>query len=190
MLPYEWAISATVAILAAVAAGITDTLRFKVYNVLTFPLAVGGLVFHSWMQGIHGFYLSAAALVVGLLVLIVPYGLGALGAGDVKFFAAVLSWLGMEPMLTILIGASLASGVYSAAVIVRRRGFAALWFNIWNSLVLLCSVGRLGRTAFIQPSVQEVLATSPEYRQRLVPFSAMIGVGILVAVVRQALEIA
>jgi prepilin peptidase CpaA len=181
-----WVIPASIAILASVIAGVTDALRFKVYNKLTFPLAAGGLAYHSLSGGRDGFFLAAAGLAVGLAVLLVPYQLGALGAGDVKFFAAVSAWLGLAPMFTILTSACIATGLYSLVVLLRRDGARGVGRNLYLSFAELATIG-VRTTA--KPSVQQVLATAPDCRQRLVPFSAMIGVGVLAAVARQALAL-
>jgi len=182
-----WIIPALVAIVASLVAGVTDALRFKVYNVLTFPLALGGLLFHACQEGRDGFMLALAGLAIGLAILLVPYLFGALGAGDVKFFAAVSAWLGLAPMFTILTSACLATGLYCLILLLRRDGSRGVVRNIYHSFAHFLTVGFASSEVARRPSVQEVLATAPDYRQRLVPFSAMIGVGVLAAVVRHAL---
>lgn len=185
----DWMIPATVALLASLAAGVTDVTRFKVYNKLTFPLAAAGLCYHASIHGGSGLTSSLLAMVVGLAVLWIPYALGGLGAGDVKFFAAVCAWLGLSPMFTILAGACLATGIYSVIVLSRRDGFRGVLRNLYTTLTSLLTLGWGAGATDPQPSVQEVLATAPNTRQRLVPFSAMIGVGVLAAVTRHALTV-
>lgn len=168
-------------------AAFTDTCRFKVHNLLTFPLALSGLLYHSIASGGEGFLLSAAGIGVGLLILIVPYLMGALGAGDVKFFAAISGWLGVAPMFTILVVACIATGAYSLVLLFLRGGWRSVWAQVQLTCIQMALLGRREMAPSSTPSVQEVLAKSPDYRQRLIPFSAMVGVGVLAAVVRQAI---
>ncbi|MBW2186737.1 MAG: prepilin peptidase [Deltaproteobacteria bacterium] len=46
------------------------------------------------MAGFSGFTTSVAGLVTGLLLLIIPYLMGGMGAGDVKALAALGALLG------------------------------------------------------------------------------------------------
>ena len=68
------------------------------------------------LVGIFGFVLAGSA--TGLFALLPFYLLGGMGAGDVKFFAAVGAFLGPFATLyavamTLVIGALIAAGVYS-----------------------------------------------------------------------------
>lgn len=91
-----------VVFLASCWAAVTDVWRFKVYNILTFPLLVSGLLYHLFTGGMSGLGNSTAGLLFGFGTLLMPYVMGAVGAGDVKFFAAIGAWLGYLPMLPIL----------------------------------------------------------------------------------------
>lgn len=179
----DWLVPAVVVLLASSVAAFTDAWRFKVHNLLTFPLALSGIMFHTSTGGTQGFLFAAAGLASGLAILLIPYCVGGLGAGDVKFFAAVSAWLGTGPMVTILVIACIGTGVFSAVVIARQGGLRAIWRSLRSaceSLLIWRYAGAPART-----SVQEVLAKSPDYRRRLVPFTAMMAVGVLAVVVRQ-----
>lgn len=180
----EWIVPATVVLVASSLAAVTDASKFKVHNLLTFPLALSGLMYHTTSHGTTGFFFALAGLGAGLGVLLVPYLVGGLGAGDVKFFAAVSAWLGTPPMASILIVACLATGVYSAVMVVRQAGIVGLWRAFQAACIQLASLRR--GTAAGCPTVQDVLAKEPQYRRRLVPFTAMIAVGVLTVVVRYA----
>ena len=62
-------------------------LRFqKIYNIVLFPAALLALVFHTGFHGLNGliFFLKGAGL--GLVLLILPYLLGGMGAGTLNFW--------------------------------------------------------------------------------------------------------
>ena len=108
-------------------ASFTDVTRFKVYNLLTFPLMLSAFVFHTLNAGIGGLGLSLAGCFLALGILLAPYLLGGLGAGDVKFMMALGAWIGPNLVLpTVLIG-SLAVTAYFFASVYRQRGWRSLF---------------------------------------------------------------
>lgn len=173
-----------VVLVASVAASVTDIWRFKVYNVLTLPLLATGIAFHWMTGGRDGCLDSVVGMSVGFGLLIYPYLMGALGAGDVKFVAAIGAWLGVQPMLPVIVIGCIAAGIYSLVVLAIHGGFRQAWINMKVALLRLTLVARqLGAEDEIE-TVQD-LAGHDARRRRLVPFSAMMSVGILVTCLRQ-----
>lgn len=66
---------------------------------------------------------SVLAVTIGLLLWLPFWLWGLLGAGDVKYFAAACSWLGVSLTWRAAILAALIGGVMSLAVMVWRSGF-------------------------------------------------------------------
>jgi prepilin peptidase CpaA len=78
----------------ALVAAVIDFRRFRVPNALTFPLCISGLVFHAVVNGLSGLQYSAGGIMAGVLILLLFYVLGVMGAGDVKLLAAIGAWIG------------------------------------------------------------------------------------------------
>ena len=114
--------STIVILIASLVAATTDVWKFKVYNLLTLPLLLSGLVYRGWTGGVEGFSGSLTGMLFGFGLFLLPYLWGAVGAGDVKFVAAVGAWLGMQPMLPILLIGCLATGVYAVVLLVLHNG--------------------------------------------------------------------
>ena len=74
-------------------ATVTDLLEHKIYNVLTFPMMLVGILGHlvggTWWEGL------AACIAVGAPFFVL-YGINVLKAGDVKLFMAVGALLGLK----------------------------------------------------------------------------------------------
>lgn len=74
-------------------ATVTDLLEHKIYNVLTFPMMIAGILGHlfggTWWEGI------AATVAVGAPFFLL-YAVNILKAGDVKLFMAVGALLGLK----------------------------------------------------------------------------------------------
>ncbi|MGH8806717.1 MAG: A24 family peptidase [Noviherbaspirillum sp.] len=81
---------------------------------------------------------SLAGLGVGMAVFLPVYMLGVMGAGDVKFFAALGLLLGATPLLPVwLIGTALA-GAHALAIHLVREGESLPWLQyttlrVWHS---------------------------------------------------------
>lgn len=82
-------------VLVAIAA-ITDVAQGKVYNKLTYPAIVAGLVSNQFaIPGSVGLYGSLAGLAAGWLLYIVLHKYCGIGMGDVKLMAAVGAFKGL-----------------------------------------------------------------------------------------------
>lgn len=97
---------------------LTDTLEGKIYNVLTIPLLVGGLVYYALGLLILQFTMVAATqfgmyVSIGILcflLAIVCYGIKIIAGGDVKFFVALYAWIGPSEFLMAMAYILMASG--------------------------------------------------------------------------------
>ena len=168
-----------IAIVAAVSllAAATDLKNFRVPNGLTLPLLAAGLLYHGATAGLPGVGASLLGAAFGFAALILPYSAGGMGAGDVKLMAGVGAWLGAATAGQVLLAAALAGGVYAL-------GAAAVSGRLIRTLAVVAgaAVGT-GRPGTAPESVREV-AAKPGRRARLVPFAAMIAVGLAVTIAR------
>jgi prepilin peptidase CpaA len=168
-----------VVLLASAVAALTDVWRFKVYNLLTFPVLAAGIIYHAIVGGWSGLGGSVAGAVFGLIVFLVPYMMGGMGAGDVKFVAALGAWLGVKLLAVVVFFGCMATGIYAMSLVYRTGGFRQLWLNLQVTIMRCATVGR-----FLIPDdkIESVhdWTNSAERRTRLIPFSAMIAVGVLI----------
>lgn len=164
-----------VAIVALIAA-IVDVRLFKVHNRLTVPLAISGLIFHTWQAGMSGFMFSLIGLAVGFATLIVFYAMGGLGAGDVKLMAGIGAWLGVWLTLDVVLIAGVAAGIYSLIVLVCAGGAKNVMLNL---SILLFRVRSMAVHFGAVERVEKVVNDVQNRHRRLVPFAAMILMGIV-----------
>jgi prepilin peptidase CpaA len=168
-----------VILVASLIAAVTDVTRFKVYNLLTLPLILGGLVYHGIEGGELGLLGSLFGLLLGAGILLLFYLLGGMGAGDVKFMAAVGAWLGLPMTLYVFIAAALTAGIYAIVLILVYGHVRETWVNlqiIWQRLVIL--IRHLGSDDRVEMEVKR-----SDRRQRVIPFAAMMAVGLIVLLV-------
>jgi prepilin peptidase CpaA len=163
---------------AALIAATTDVWKFKVYNLLTLPLLASGLIYHAIQGGPPGLAGSIFGAVAGFGLMIVLYTMGGMGAGDVKFVTALGAWLGLPLTLYVLIAGCIAAGVYAAILLVTA---VSLRETLLNIQILWLRLACLGRHLGYEDRV-EVELNQHDRRRRLIPFSAMIAIGLVATV--------
>jgi prepilin peptidase CpaA len=162
-------------LVAALVAGVTDVWKFKVYNLLTFPLVLGGLLYHLIHGGAPALAGSFLGALVAFALMIALYSMGGMGAGDVKFVTAIGAWLGLPLTLYVMVAGCIAAGLYALVLLVTAPSLKEVLLNIqilWIRLVCL------GRHITTEDRVEAEVKRS-DRRRRLIPFSAMMGIGLI-----------
>jgi prepilin peptidase CpaA len=166
------AVPIVIVLLAALVAAITDVWKFKVYNALTVPLLVSGLLYHGFRAELTD---SLVGILFGFASLIILYLVGGMGAGDVKLMAGIGAWLGMPLTFYVFIASSLAAGIYSLLLVVLTGKVGETVVNLHIIWLRLSSIGRY--LAADDRVEKEVLRT--DRRRRIIPFAAMVAIGIV-----------
>lgn len=104
---------------------ITDIRNRRILNIVTFPAMAIGLLYYTITLGFQGFLYSGAGLLIGFSLLLIPYLLGGMGAGDVKLLAAVGALTGTSFVLHSFFYTALIGGVIGLILLMKRSG-------IWN----------------------------------------------------------
>ncbi|ABA88988.1 Flp pilus prepilin peptidase, putative [Syntrophotalea carbinolica DSM 2380] len=89
----------------------TDTLYSKIPNICTLALITIGLVTNIVISGLPGIIVSITGFSVGLALLLIPFLLGGMGAGDVKALAALGALLGPGKTFQIFLYMGLIGGL-------------------------------------------------------------------------------
>ena len=135
----------SVALLLLLTAAVAiDIRRHRIPNTLSFGGVALGLGLQGWVAGANGLLAGASGLGVGLVIFLPFYLARGMGAGDVKFMAAVGAWLG--PLWTfqaVLVGGVL-GGVIALGMIAYQRSWHATSVNVSILMTKMSSV----RTAF------------------------------------------
>lgn len=97
----------------------------RIPNVLTATMAGVGIGLAA--SGASGISLGAsvAGFLVGLALMLPGHVLGATGAGDVKFMAAIGAIVGPSMVVSAFLFTAVAGGVIAVAVALRRRRLGA-----------------------------------------------------------------
>ncbi|MCO6458915.1 MAG: prepilin peptidase [Pirellulaceae bacterium] len=161
---------------ATVISALTDICKYKVYNIVTMPLVVSGFAFHLLTPLGGGLAFCAEGMLLGLGILIVPFALGGVGAGDVKLLAGIGAWLGPQVTFWAFVVAALAAGACGLAMLLLQRGPS---MKVMPRLLALYY--RMRSLAFHLGGEETVeqISRSDERRHRLIPFGALLAIAVL-----------
>ena len=125
------------AILISVIAGYTDWRSRRIPNWLTVPGFALGVALSTFLNGRSG--LKDSLLGTGLaFALLLPFWLlRSLGAGDLKFAAALGAYMGPGRLVDILIGSVFVAGVMALALVIYKRRLLETIKNIGHILLAL-----------------------------------------------------
>jgi len=105
-----------------VIACVTDVRWRRIPNALVLTLAITGFAFSVWVDPwLVGLGRAMSGLALGFGIWIVFFIIGAIGAGDVKLFAAAGAWLGPAATWRAALIAAAVGGVLALAMLVRER---------------------------------------------------------------------
>ncbi|WP_026575994.1 A24 family peptidase [Bacillus sp. UNC438CL73TsuS30] len=102
---------------------ITDIKNRKILNSVTLPSILIAFLYHLISNGFGGLLFSGKGFLVGLGLLIIPYLLGGMGAGDVKLLAAIGSLMGTIFVFYSFIYTALIGGAIALVLIIKKKGF-------------------------------------------------------------------
>jgi prepilin peptidase CpaA len=112
----------------------------RIPNYLTLGSALAGLAVQTWLHGWPGLSAGLLGLALGMGLLLVPYLMGGMGAGDVKALAALGAWLGPTQTLYLFIYMGIAGGILALGVIIWKGLWRGQLRQGWHSLLnsVLC----------------------------------------------------
>ncbi|WP_075980695.1 A24 family peptidase [Bacillus massilinigeriensis] len=125
-------------LIALVISFVTDLRKRKIYNIITFPSIILGFVFHTWMNGFQGFLFSLFGCIVGLGLLMFPFILGAMGAGDVKLLAAIGALKGTFFVIQTFVVMAIFGGIIALLILLTKKEF----HPFYQKLIVSISIGK------------------------------------------------
>jgi prepilin peptidase CpaA len=130
-----------IALALGCAAAFDDLRRNAISNWINAVALLAGLLYHGICHGWIGFGLALAGALLGFVVFLVFYWLGAMGGGDVKLMAAFGALLGPSGILLAALLAAPIGALIAAACLAwnrRRRSIPyapAIVLGAWLALL-------------------------------------------------------
>ncbi len=121
---------------------VTDLMSRRILNIITFPAILSGFVLHTVSSGMEGLLFSGAGFIVGFSLLLIPFLLGGMGAGDVKLMAAVGALMGTGFALSVFLFAGITGGIMALYMMAKERGaFISLQSSLYAVPLLRNTAG-------------------------------------------------
>ena len=147
----------------------TDVRYRRIPNVYVLVTLLSGLLLNTVSGGLNGLWSSLAGCVLAFALMLVLHVFGAMGAGDVKLFAAIGAVLGLKlvvPTFAIVLLTGFALAIY---IMLRRR-------------IARTTLLRVGQFFFdFLPGVQVPRFAAPADRRHTIPYGAAITLGSLIS---------
>lgn len=119
-----------------IASAIIDLKTQKIPNLLTLPGILIALGYHVSSNGLEGLLFSAGGAGVGIGLLIIPYLMGGMGAGDAKLMGAIGGFIGAEAALYAFLMIAAVGGIYALIlVLIYRSKFSGFFREQFDTLV-------------------------------------------------------
>lgn len=147
----------------------TDGKFSKIYNKVTFPAMLVGLLLHGVFGGISGLLWSLLGLGVGLGIQWVPFMLGLAKAGDVKLLMAVGALKGWAFCCFGFLYGAAAFGIISLPWLLRRGELKGVGQNLKT----------YAQVAVLTQSAPD--APTPTVTKKFVPWGVGLSIGFFIA---------
>lgn len=158
-----------------------DWTQRKIPNKITMPAILIGVIWSTVNSGLDGFLFSVFGFLVGFAVFLLPYISGGIGAGDVKFMAAIGSLMGWRFTLASALATAIAGGLVVFVYLMIKGGIKKVFVDAFGLLIkpLLKFIYMVtGREWFLGKQKYFTRAKS-EKENEYIPYAIAIAVGTL-----------
>ena len=142
----------------------------RIPNPYVLATLVSGLTLNLVVGGLQGGLNSIGGCVLAFILMFILHVFGAMGAGDVKLFAAIGSVIGVQLVLPTFVVVILTGGLLALITTLRSGVFRTTMFRVLQILVGLL------------PGWQMPKFSVPADRRLTIPYGAAITIGAIIAI--------
>lgn len=149
--------SIIVTLIVITIAAFLDLKYRRIPNLLTAPALVLGLILNFYYSGFTGLGKAFIAVFVMVVVLIIPFILRGLGAGDIKLLAAVAALNGLEFSVNVLLYTAVTGGIIAVLISIIKGRLILVSHNVFSMLQTVTSgLNKIPREQHVPPVLSEI----------------------------------
>jgi prepilin peptidase CpaA len=141
----------------------------RIPNPFVIATLISGLAMNITVSGANGAMSSAAGCLLGFILMFLLHVFGAMGAGDVKLFAAICSVTGAPLVLPTFVIVVLTGGILAVVSILRSGAFRTTMHRVLQIFIGLLPGWQMPRFAV------------PEDRTHTIPYGVAITIGSIIS---------
>ncbi|HEX8178350.1 MAG TPA: A24 family peptidase [Pyrinomonadaceae bacterium] len=141
----------------------------RIPNPFVLAALAGGLIINTLLQGLPGIVVSVEGCLLAFALMLVLHVFGAMGAGDVKLFAAIGAVLGVQLVLPTFLVVVLTGGLLGVYTMVRAGLVRTTLLRVAQIFMGLLPGWEMPRFAV------------PQERQHTIPYGVAITFGSLIS---------
>lgn len=149
---------------------VTDVRERKIYNKVLFPTFLIAMSYHFISAGTEGLTSSLLGTLTGFAILLIPYLMGGMGAGDVKLLAVIGALKGVSFVLMTSVFMALIGGIIGIGIILFRKGVTYRLKQLFYFLV------------FKRQGVESPFGFDKAALQTTFPYGVAIALGAVIAI--------
>lgn len=141
----------------------------RIPNPFVLATLLSGVAINFISGGLHGFYASIAGCVLAFILMFMLHIFGAMGAGDVKLFAAIGAVTGVQLVLPTFVVVVLTGGLLAVVSMIRSGAAITTMHRVLQILVGLLPGWEMPKFAI------------PADRRLTIPYGVAITVGSIIS---------
>lgn len=114
----------------------TDIKSRRILNAVTLPAIMIGLIFHTVANGWDGLLFSFLGLLTGFVLLLIPYALNGMAAGDVKLMMAIGALKGSAFVFGSFLYIAVIGGILALIILITKKELKSTLSRIFASAQL------------------------------------------------------
>lgn len=150
----------------------TDLTERKIYNSVILCGIVAAFVINViQLNMIEGTLFTFTGLLIGILLLIIPFILGGIGAGDVKMLGMIGAFTGHGIVVHIMVASSVVGGIYALIVMLAGRNLMKRMWRIIQSFYLTAATKKIIYCSNLQ---------DPDAEKNAIPYGVALSAGVII----------
>jgi prepilin peptidase CpaA len=150
----------------------TDLTERKIYNSVILCGIVAALIINIiQLNMIEGTLFTFTGLLIGILLLIIPFIMGGLGAGDVKMLGMIGAFTGHGIVVQVMLASAVVGGIYALIVMLAGRKLMSRMWKIIQGFYFFAATKKVVYCSNIQDKDAE---------KNAIPYGVALSAGVII----------